>query len=242
MKLAPRAIVDDAFIHVMLSVYRSILTKKNAELATASRYAGNQGNVKPIIARLTPIIDGINIGRVGLDYEKTRLRILPFTKFSALIYGGQTWLTGRTVPVIITDNGQAYHMGPYKICIPVSTFERGSLDYIHFIPLKFPTSYNRHPHHHGNNPSEAHFVSYALANKIIYPLADKPGTCWGNYGALIVAIANDGDIPELFRQLYIYLTRYNPASPLIHEMGTGRFSPGSINWIDFDTTKPWEDK
>ena len=39
----------------------------------------------------------------------------------------------------------------------------------------------------------------------------------------------DADIPELFRGLHFYLTRYNISSPLIN-----------INGLGWDTETPWE--
>ena len=242
MKFAPRAIIDDAFISVMLKVYKSILRKKTNELETASRYRRGEENIRPVIARLDPIIKNINDGRTGMDYEKTRLRILPFAHYSALNYDGSLWLTGKTRPIIIESFGTTYHMGPYKVCIPVSAFADNSLDYIHFIPLKNVKSYNRHPHHHANFPGDNHFVYYFKEGedegKIVYPLADKPSTCWGNYGAILLACMADGDIPELFRNFYIYLTRYDSGSPLIHLANS---SAHGIECVDFDTTTPWEE-
>ena len=234
MILAKRASIDDAFMSVALQVYAQILRKKQNELSRNSGFYGAQANIQPVISRLIPIVKNVNNGRTGLDFEKTRLRILPYTNFSALEYGGTTWLTGKTVPVIIKENGVDYQMGPYKVCVPLSTFENGNLNGIHFIPMKMPLSYNRHPHHHAEYPSTG-------TRAISHPLANYPRTCWGNYGAILSAIINDGDIPEMFRQFYIYLTRYNAASPLIHDMG-GDYRKRGIECIDFDTSKPWEEK
>jgi hypothetical protein len=250
MKFAQRAIIDDTFIHVMLDIYRFVLENKTREAAQATRYNA-PSNLKPIAARLQPILNGVNDGRVGLDYEKTRLRILPYTHYSALNYGGQLWLTGRTHPVIIEaaerdpetrmSTTRPYHMGPYKVCVPLSAFEHGSLDNVHFIPLKNPKSYNRHPHHHAEYHYEGDYQNRVIAAEITHPLQDKPRTCWGNYGSILLAIINDGDIPELFRQFYIYLTRYNSASPLIHPLD-GSYQKHGIQCVDFDTITPWEEK
>ena len=251
MKFAPRAIIDDGFITIMLEVYRIVLERKTTELEHGSRY-GNSAGVQPVISRLTPILNGVNDGRTGLDYEKTRLRILPFTRFSALDYGDQFWLIGQTNPVTITaaetDHNTHkpftidYRLGPYKVCVPMTTFNRHGIDDVHFVPLKNPLAYNRHPHHHANLHTQGDYPDKIWLDHIVHPLQDKPGTCWGNYGSLLAALVADGDIPELFRQFYVYLTRYNAGSPLIHPRGEQSRSLHGIQCVDFDYTQEWKEK
>ena len=244
MKFAPRAIIDDGFITIMLEAYRIVLNRKTTELEHGNRY-GNTTGIQPVINRLTPILNGVNDGRSGMDYEKTRLRILPFTHFSALDYGGQFWMIGQTHPIIIkateTDYETRkaftmdYHLGPYKVCIPFATFNRRGIDGVHFVPLKNPLCYNRHPHHHAN------WRDYN-DQTINHPLENNPSTCWGNYGSLLAALVADGDIPELFRQFYVYLTRYNASSPLIGSGYSLNHRGHGIQCVGFDYTQEWKEK
>jgi hypothetical protein len=135
-----------------------------------------------------------------------------------------------------------YHLGPYKVCIPMATFNRRGIDGVHFVPLKNPLSYNRHPHHHANFHSEGNYPNNVRFDKIVHPLQDAPSTCWGNYGALFAALVADGDIPELFRQFYIYLTRYNAGSPLIGSGMSLNHRGHGIQCVDFDYTNEWKEK
>jgi hypothetical protein len=157
-------------------------------------------------------------GRSGLNYEITRLRTLDtlYTSFDTFLYDDIPYFTGRTRPVIIQHAGREYHLGVYKVYVPRMRFVN-STGLEHFVPLKFPNSLKRHPHHkaYKNNG---------------HPLLNDPGTCWGSFGMIISGILADADIPEYFRQVGIYLGRYNPSSPLIS---------GGINGVDFDTREPW---
>ena len=58
------------------------------------------------------------------------------------------------------------------------------------------------------------------------PLDYVPSTCWGNFGPLITNLVHDGDVAELFRALYLYLTIYDDGSPL-----------ASLNKLNFPMAK-----
>jgi hypothetical protein len=62
----------------------------------------------------------------------------------------------------------------------------------------------------------------------VHPLDKEPRTCWGGFGNPVRLLLDIPDIPELFRLLYLYLSRYNPSSPLVH---------GGIKNLDFDTNE-----
>jgi hypothetical protein len=221
MRIGKRCEVDEHFLKVMLQVETQVYKREVEALANAGTWKQTLlAKRGPVIARLRPIIAGeVTDGRTGLEYEKTRLRVLPYQKLSALEHGGMVYLTGATNPVIIVHKQHAYHLGPYKVCVPVDTFERGRLTDIHLIPLKKIDSLNRHPHHK------------AYLEEGTHPLDARPSTCWGSYATILKGLIDDGDVPELFRQFFIYLGRYNEHSPLVHN---------GILGLDFDTSTPWE--
>ena len=42
----------------------------------------------------------------------------------------------------------------------------------------------------------------------------SPYTCWGGFNGIVSAVLYDFDLVEIFRNIWIYLNRYNPGSPL----------------------------
>lgn len=225
MKLAKRCTVDQHFLSVMYDIQKRIYDRELGALQKAT-YNKDYLTAKrgPVLARLHPIVHGVNSDdRVGMEYEKTRLHVLPYTQFTAFRHFGTSYLAGVTQPIAINFSGKTYHLGPYKVCVPVSIFDGTRLHGVHFIPLKFPQSTNRHPHHR---------VSLNGEEENTHPLDRHVSTCWGSYASILIGLVEDGDIPELFRQFYIYLKRYNHHSPLIYR---------GINGLDFDTHTPWSE-
>jgi hypothetical protein len=124
---------------------------------------------------------------------------------------------GETEPIVINHRREDYHLGVYQVYVSTDAILRGNLDDIHMVPLKSPRTENRFPHHR----------CAPIENR--HPLDFTTRTCWGNFGSTIKPFASDADIPELFRGLYVYLSRYNAGSPLI-----------SIERLGWDTETPWE--
>ena len=87
--------------------------------------------------------------------------------------------------------------------------------------LKNPKANNRFPHHYCEKRYDDD----------VHPLDRSIYTCWGSFSAPIAVQLNALDVPELFRTLQIYLSRYDPHSPLRY-----------IDELDFDSRTPWVGK
>jgi hypothetical protein len=148
----------------------------------------------------------------AIDTMKTALRALPYTEYAVkehnrteydwdarqdvVVHG--TYLYGLSQDVTIPSAGKKFGMGPYQVWVPVTAFAKnGHKDY-QFIPNLAPTSYYRTPHHHAGGASNPF----------------NSGTCWGGFGGIVKSMTAEGDVPELFRSIYIYLSRYDAGSPL----------------------------
>lgn len=155
----------------------------------------------------------------GMDMILTRLRGLPYTTFEVMSYNSANpdvqFLVGTTKDVEIRYGATIYNMGPYSVRIPfsniVGTYNRKAPrlpgESWHFIPLKADERQHgdyRHPHHYGKWPTSAQ-------------------TCWGDFNPLIFSLTQAADIPELFRTIYIYLTRYDAHSVLHGHVENGYF-------------------
>ena len=172
-------------------------------------------------------------GRTGAEYEITRLRSLEYTQFTTVVHtnewGTERYLVGITKPVTITHQNEIRHrrkwvatgdpkkffLGPYAIYIPFSGFENNQTNGIHFIPTKAPNSLSRHMHHVANRGG----------NEGKHPLDMRTSTCWGGFGSSVSSLVDICDIPELYRYLYLYVSRYDMHSPM-----------NRIEELDFDTT------
>jgi hypothetical protein len=222
IKIIQRAAVDPKFMECVLNIYRAFMMR---EKERAAEYpAGAKEYIKkraPAHARILAITTvGHSQGRVGAEYELTRLRVLPYEKFMTVAHKGadgklKKYLVGVTKPVVIKDNGKTYFLGPYAIYVPADAFDAQNSGSFHFIPTKFPQSNLRHPHHVvKNNPQGMH------------PLDKHASTCWGGFGPAIRVLLDIPDIPELFRLLQMYVSRYDAGSVL-----------SFIRNLDFPTTE-----
>lgn len=160
----------------------------------------------------------------GFEKFVTRLKQLDYKSFSAIKNGGSIYLKAETHPLVIDypnriDRPEKYAIGAYAIYCKLDSLLRGDISQIHFIPLRQPTV----------DPQQisdgwaCHFLH--LHHKAIYkkelsersnPLSYEPQTCWGSFGSVIPEVAADGDLVELYRMLYLFLTIHNPASPLVY--------------------------
>jgi hypothetical protein len=218
-----RADVTPAFIELMVQTYTAWLVMEENRIN--SNYSPTSLITKraPVVNRIKLITSGTEtVDRSGLSYEITRLRTLDdlYSKFDAYNYDGKDWFSARSQPVIIDASGRKYHMGVYKVYVPCQEFINGHVGQEHFVPLKNPLSDLRHPHHKASGRDSS-------------ALSKHPATCWGSFGNIISGIMGDCDLPEYFRQVGLYLGRYNPQSPYISR---------GIDGVDFDTTKTWEER
>ena len=162
----------------------------------------------------------------GWEKFLTRMKQLPYEEFAAVKSRNQTYLKAVTKALIVDvprrnsrSNGfhrqmpaGEYNIGQYSIYIPCKDLHTSCMNAFHFIPQRMPmvetgeTNHPRHLHHY------ARLESKGMREN---PLSYTPSTCWGNFGSIVSMTLNVGDIPELFRALYLFLTIQNPDSPLV---------------------------
>jgi hypothetical protein len=205
IRIATRATISDAFKEKWMEVCRQRLLKMKNVIDDAPPYVrdGLKQRINPKAQRLIGIIND----KSKLDREITKLRSLPYAAFDYQNYKGREFLYGKTKEIIITASArQKYDAGEYGVYAPLSRLVEGSLNSNvswHFIPFREPKSHQRTPHHHNGWHNEG-----------LHPLETNSATCWGSFGPVIPSILEDGDVVELFRILYIYVSRYDPHSPL----------------------------
>jgi hypothetical protein len=219
--------VDEHFVNIMFSIYRAWMDDHhhNAERWPAGEQAYFERNAMKL-ARVQNLLNGADgDGRSGKTYEITKLRALSYVNFKAVQHAGIRYLCGQTKPIVIEVGKNArridegtYYLGPYKVYVAEAAILEGNLDKIHMVPLKAPHTQYRFMHH----------TAYAYSAE--HPLDYSTSTCWGTFGTIIKTYAVEADIPELFRALYMYLSRYDITSPLT-----------DINLLGWDTSTPWEE-
>ena len=100
IKSKPRAEVTPDFLTSMkefMGLSRRIIDDEN-------RYASDDAFMKPIISNnknAMKRIDAINLTDSGLDFEITKLRGLPYSKFGTANHGEDEYIVGQTKPVVI---------------------------------------------------------------------------------------------------------------------------------------------
>ncbi len=223
--ITPRATIDDAFVEWTKDVYRTSLLREKEK---AERYPSGKARYlkerAPAHARALNVLTVAHSdGRSGMEYEKTRLRSLPYSRFTVVERNGERYGVGITKPItIVMPEGElhagTWHLGPYAVYVPFSAVENQNAGEFHFIPIKNPKANNRFPHHY----CESHY------DEDTHPLDRRVYTCWGSFSSTITTLLDALDVPELFRTLQIYLSRYDPHSPLRY-----------IDELDFDTRSPW---
>jgi hypothetical protein len=160
----------------------------------------------------------------GFEKFVTRLKRLNYKRFSAIKNGGAVYLKAETQPLVVDyalreDRPERYDIGAYAVYCKLDSLLRGDISQFHFIPLRQPTvdpnhmydgwaCHFRHMHHKAMYKREISDLSN--------PLSYEPQTCWGSFGSVIPEVVADGDLVELYRMLYLFLTIHNPASPLVY--------------------------
>jgi hypothetical protein len=227
LKRKKLAQVDEHFVNLMFDIYHGWMDNHRHN---ASRWPGGEeayferNSMK--LARVQSLLHGADgDGRSGRTYEITKLRALQFVDFKAVGRGEIRYLVGQTKPIVIEVGRNSrrieegtYHLGPYKVYVADEAILEGNLDAIHMVPLKAPFAQNRFMHH------------TSFINGAEHPLDYRTHTCWGSFGTIIKTYAVEADIPELFRALYMYLSRYDISSPL-----------ANIDTLGWDVKTPWEE-
>ncbi len=216
--------IDPTFQAVITKYFKSKVQslEQDSRFSTYHQEAGQRVN-----SSLFTEIDKINfyLSNPGWQVFLTRMKQLPYKRFSATQSEGSLYLKAQTQELIVNvpaPSGRVrhsrltpgkYNIGAYSIYVPYnSALISNNIDSIHFIPEKNMTAddgryHRRHMHH------------YAMADQqemISNPLTYRPSTCWGNFGPIISMNLQAGDIPELFRSLYLYVTIQNVDSPLVY--------------------------
>jgi hypothetical protein len=224
IRIAERARITPEFKEavVMLSIARLKQIREEMEYKTGLQLTYYKRDMGPNIVRLGKLAknpDG------ELDMIITRLRGLPYEAFETIchsaIHPEVMFLSGTTKEIEIRFKNEIYHMGKYLVRIPFSKIigtanrpggvrvEPVAGDAWHFIPLNNLYNSNssyRTPHHYG-----------------VWP--EYSSTCWGEFSPMINDLTRSADIPELFRTISIYLSRYDSHSPL-----HGRLEEGDFPW------------
>jgi hypothetical protein len=213
-KLDERASISDAFKTAVLKLYEEYLKERRARYDALHAGYAKQAFLKDngtAIAKVQKYLKD----PAAFDYQLTRLRSLPYTNFKVVRQPdwnncGVTYLVGTTKDIIMIDAmDYKWKLGQYDVYIPLPSFKRGSIEEMHFIPLREPLCQNRHPHHYGS-------AKDIDEDDIEYPTQRSPQTCWGNFGQIVTACTRSLDVAELFRSLAFYVERYNWDSPLVN--------------------------
>lgn len=217
IKIVPRAVVSDAFIIALraLSKERLVTIKQEYDTYSESYRKHFITKEKNCLERLTRLA----AESAFVDFEVTRLRALPYTRFDYLVHYNPVarkraaYLYGITQEIVLVHEGSSkYNLGPYGVFLPLDALLRGQYDGIQLVPQWDPMTRGRHPHHTASQPVSSFTGEYVTPQ---HYLDYRPSTCWGGFGAIVMSCLHDGDIVELFRTVGVYLGRYDPHSPLL---------------------------
>jgi hypothetical protein len=229
LKLQQRATVDDKFIALDREVYQMFLRreKNNAASFPGGREAYLKSHAGAHAIALSVLRKDGDGSRAGMDYEITRLRALPYARFTVAEHHGP-WLVGITKPITIEHDEygltqKVFHLGCYAVYVPFRALEDQDATAMHFVPIKNTMSLYRHPHHRIDLWG-SHSAYNDATEAPLHPLDKHIATCWGGFGGAIGGLLDIVDIPDLFRHIYLYLSRYDRGSPLVQ-----------IERLDFDT-------
>lgn len=136
---------------------------------------------------------------------------LPYKSIETFRHKGKWYLAGTTKEILMQEfpnfNSKravrGYDIGQYIVCIPQEGFLEGTYSGTHMIPVKDRLIWNRHPHHIAGR-----------YQTITNPLEVEPSTCTGGFGGIALSLMKALDFAEAMRTWMIFLSRYNPSSPL----------------------------
>ena len=231
IKIAPSTLtIENSFKEALISLYKSYLEN-------IKRASGNdQERLNRLLAakpnatrRALDGVNGYNDERRGMSYDLARFRIASeYTRLYAVKHEEKLWIMGDTKPVVISghDRNQnmkaSWQIGNYCVAFLLSDLASGVINN-HFIPLTFPMTPNRHPHHVASLSEESETSGS--------PLDMRARTCWGTGGfsAGVKFSMEELDIPALFSVIFKYLSRYDSHSVY----GGGWYSNGveNVEWM-----------
>ncbi len=205
LKIHDRTEIEPAFMDLMKDLWKERWTALNREIKEADpRF--RPMHIKKNAVVMTRLKANCT-DKAALDHEKTQLITLPYIRFWTLQHDGMDWMAGLTKPILMTDGGAQRWQGPrYTVYIPRNVFQRGTDAHFHFVPEGSELIHDRHPHHTASMPSSTTYD----------PLDMNPYTCWGDFGTIASACIRAGEITNLFRTIYVYLTRVNLRSLLCY--------------------------
>jgi hypothetical protein len=103
------------------------------------------------------------------------------------------YIIGQTTEVIIEHDGVKYSLGEYRVMVPLP----GEPQSIHWVPMRQPNCWARHPHHK------------------YYPDEQRSGTCYSSFQDYVVQCVSTGEFLQLLRLVGKFAHGYNPYSPLV---------------------------
>jgi len=225
-----RAEITEEFARTWRELNKRLYYRLKNEVDTAPSYAHKtvEQAKKPQMVRLYRLLTD----RYVLDLEMTKLRTLEYARFDTMASrGGIEYLYCTTNPVIAQAAPSVrYDIGAYIVAVPVEDVVRGSVNRIQFFPEANPNIYNRHMHHYAPTPRYYQDISPSAAFTGD-PLDVTPMTCWGNFPGIVTSCMQDGDVVELLRTLYLFVSRIDPGSPLRR----ANFLP---HWKEFHENSP----
>lgn len=128
-----------------------------------------------------------------------------YNAFKVTHYKGDTYLRGITIPIIAKVEKKGVwidyaDLGPYEVILKTKDLIRG-VSIPNMIPVRNTETKKRHYHH----------TATSSTGNVI----DRPtNTCDSGFSHIFSEMSTTGDIPGLFNIYYIFLTRYDPRSPL----------------------------
>lgn len=211
---AQYAQVDPAFIAMMKQIWKKRWSVLNGEIKSQDprfrSYIAKKN--APQMSRLKALCTS----PIALDKELTRLRGLSYERFYIRQYNEKKWMVGLTRPIVMSDGTRLYQAPRYFVYVPEEVDTKGTEAKFHFIPEGHELVSARHPHHKAQTFDYNEYGRRVEidTSHIKDPLDWSSSTCWGSFGTIASNCIAAGDIVDLYRNLYIYLTRIDQSSLL----------------------------
>lgn len=182
--------------------YRAFINMYGAQLEQKYR-----DEWKTMKAHYEAVANGVMEKGVGMDYELTRLRNPRFTKIQ--VVGSEVKIGNKIVKdkILVAQTNaitvsKKWDLGQYRMYFPYTSLVNRSSTGFHFIPLRDPRTYNRHPHHRSHD-------------RVENPLVANTSNCYGSFGGHVSHALYQGRLVDLLIHHYLFLSVYNPGSPLV---------------------------
>lgn len=165
--------------------------------------------------RAVPISKLAKIVKGDHDEMITKLRTLNYQYIDIHEFRGTRYVAARTNNIVLDEKVSLfrhgakgiYALGEYAVFLPIRNFLEGTYEDMHLVPMDFPNTRARHPHH------TAYLTNiFEVSGN---PLDMSPSTCIGSVGTPMLSALQDGDFVETLRYITVFLRRYNESSPLV---------------------------